>query len=67
MPAAPRPARFRFPSSRLVQRSPQDELNLTVQAAQVIVCPALNGVEHLAIGTKQEWLAIGQRLTSRFY
>ena len=38
---------------------PQEELDLAVQAAQVVVCPALNGVENLAIDANQERLALG--------
>ena len=38
---------------------PQDELDLAVQAAQVVVCPALNGLEHVAVDPKQERLPVG--------
>ena len=50
---------FRRLPSRLFQRPPQQELDLAVQAAQVVVCPALNGVEHVAVDPKQERLAFG--------
>jgi len=44
---------------RLLERPPQQELDLPVQAAQVIVGPTLDGVEHLAIDAKQERFAFG--------
>ena len=47
------------PSRSLLQRPPQQELDLAVEAAQVVVCPALNRVEHLAVDPKQERLALG--------
>jgi hypothetical protein len=42
-----------------LQRTPQQELDLAVQAAQIVVCPALNGVENLAIDSQEERLAVG--------
>jgi hypothetical protein len=33
----------------LVQRPPQQKLDLAVQAAQIVIGPALNGLENLAI------------------
>jgi hypothetical protein len=47
------------PSTR--QRPPQQELDLSVQAAQFVVCPALNGVENVAIDSQQEGFAFGHR------
>ena len=47
----------RFPSS-FFQRPTQQKLDLAVQAAQVVVCPALNGLEYVAIDPKQERLAL---------
>ena len=49
---------FHFPS-HLFQRTPQQELDLAVQAAQVVVCPALNGVEDLAVDSQEERLTLG--------
>src|SRR3989304_4535487 len=54
----PRPASFLLLSSSVPHRSPQQELDLAVQAAQVVVCPALNGVEHVPVDPKQERLAV---------
>jgi hypothetical protein len=41
-------------SFRFLQRFPQQKLDLAVQAAQVVVCPALNGVKDVSIDPKQE-------------
>src|SRR4030095_2999101 len=51
-----------FPSSFL-QRASQQKLDLAVQAAQVVVCPALSGVENLAVDSQQEWLALAHDIT----
>ena len=48
-----------FQPAGLLGGAPQDELDLRVEAAQIIVRPALHGVEHGRIDTKQERLAIG--------
>jgi hypothetical protein len=47
-----------FPSARLLQRTTQDEFDLAVQAAQIVVCPALNGLQHVAVDTEEERLPI---------
>lgn len=43
----------------VLQYPPQQELDLAVQAAQVVVCPALNGVENVAVDSQEEWLPVG--------
>jgi hypothetical protein len=53
LPAGGRPLTSVFRES-----TPQQKFNLAVQAAQLIVCPALNGVEHLFIDSKQERLSV---------
>jgi hypothetical protein len=45
--------------SGLQQCASKKELDLPVQAAQVIVRPALNGVEYFAVDPQQEWLSLG--------
>jgi hypothetical protein len=45
-----------FSASGFPQRVPQDELDLAVQAAQVVVRPALNGIEYVAIDPEQKGL-----------
>jgi len=55
------PGRRRSPLFRpagFPQRLSEQEFDLAVQAAQVIVCPALNGVEHILVDPKQEWFTI---------
>ena len=47
-----------FPSP-LFQRPPQQKLDLAVEAAQIVVCPALNRVEHIAVDPQQERLSFG--------
>ncbi len=44
---------------RVPQRRPQQELDLAVQAAQVVVRPALNGIQHVAIDPKQKGFPVG--------
>jgi len=39
---------LQFPS-RFLKHTPQQELDLAVQAAQIVVCPALNGIEDFAV------------------
>jgi hypothetical protein len=34
---------------RLLERFPQQEFDLTVQAAQIVVCPTLNRVKDISI------------------
>jgi hypothetical protein len=43
------------------QRIAQQVLDLAVQAAQVVVGPALNGLEHGGIDPQQEGLAVRHR------
>jgi hypothetical protein len=50
--------RFLPVSPRLLQRPSQEELDLAVQAAQVVVCPALNGLEDLAVDPQEKGFAI---------
>ena len=44
-----------------LERPPQQELDLRVEAAQVVVGPALDRVEHVAVHPQQEGLALGHR------
>lgn len=52
----------RFPfleiAPRLPEHTPQQELDLAVQAAQIVVCPALNGVEYVAVYAHEEGLPV---------
>jgi hypothetical protein len=50
--------------SRFLERSAQEKLDLAVQAAQIVVCPALNGLEHVAVYPQKERLTVrhGERL-----
>lgn len=41
-----------------LQRASQHELDLRIEAAQIVVRPPLHGVQQLAINTEQERLAI---------
>jgi len=41
-------------SFRLSERFSQQEFDLAVQAAQIVVCPPLHSVEHVAIDPKQK-------------
>jgi hypothetical protein len=41
------------------ERPPQEELDLRVQAAQVVVRPALDRVQHRWVDPEQERLALG--------
>jgi hypothetical protein len=36
------------------QRFSEQEFDLAVQAAQLVVCPALNGVEHVLVDPKEK-------------
>ena len=51
-----------FQSPRLLGRAAQEELDLRVQAAQIVVRPALDGVQHGGVDTKEKRLALGQGL-----
>jgi hypothetical protein len=44
----------------LLGRPAQEELDLRVEAAQIVVRPALDGIQHGWIDTKQERFAVGQ-------
>ena len=55
---APAGAGFSRPSA--CERPPQHELDLRVQAAQVVAGPALERVQHVAVDPQQEGLALGQ-------
>ena len=50
-----------------LQDSPQQELDLRVQAAQVVVGPALERVEDVAIDPQQERLPVGHGPTDRSF
>jgi len=45
--------------ARLPQRAPEEELDLRIEAAQVVVRPALDGLEDVSLDPDQEGLAIG--------
>jgi hypothetical protein len=53
------PLRCLLLASTILQRTPEQKLDLAVQAAQIVVGPALNGLEHLAVNPQQEGFAIG--------
>src|SRR5512145_811972 len=62
-PALPRrllPAARRAP--RVQERAPEQELDLTVQAPQLVVGPLLEGREQLRVHPEQEWLSLGGHL-----
>ena len=50
-------------ASRLLGRPAQEELDLRVEAAQIVVRPALDGVQHGGIDAKEERFAIGHDRT----
>ena len=59
--------RFRFPS-RLLEGAAQEELDLRVQAAQVVVRPALDRLQQCSVDTKQEGFAFcHEGLTGKSY
>ena len=43
----------------LLDRFAQHELDLPVEAAQIVVRPALKGLQQSGIDAKQEWFAFG--------
>ena len=47
----------------VLQRPAEHELDLAVQTAQLVVRPALNGVEHLAVDPEQEWFPFSHDVT----
>jgi hypothetical protein len=50
--------RLGFPA-RLLERAAKHEFDLSIQAAQIVVGPALQRVEHGAIDPEQKRLAFG--------
>ena len=48
-----------FQSPRLLGGAAQEELDLRIEAAQIVVRPALDGVQHRWVDAKEERLAIG--------
>jgi hypothetical protein len=42
-------ARWGFQASGLLQRASEQKLDLAVQAAQVVIGPALNGLEQVSV------------------
>lgn len=48
-------------SPGVAQRASEQELDLAVDAAQLVGCPALDGVEGLRVQAQQERLAIRHR------
>ena len=52
--------RFRLAvSSGLLQRPAKEELDLAIEAAQIVIRPALEGLQQGRIDAKQERFAIG--------
>jgi hypothetical protein len=49
-------------AARPAKRLPQKILDLSVQAAQIIVCPALNALEHGGVDAKQEGFPVRHRV-----
>lgn len=49
----------------LLQRAAEDELDLRVGAAQIVVRPPLHGVEQPGIDPQEEGLALGHEVTRR--
>jgi hypothetical protein len=43
---------------RISQHFSQEKFDLAVQAAQIVVCPALNGIQNVLVDPQQERLAI---------
>jgi hypothetical protein len=52
-------------TAALDQRSTKDKLDLTVEAAQVIVGPALQRVEHRLVDPQKKGLAFSHEITRR--
>lgn len=41
------------------QRPPQDEFDLRIQAAQIVICPALDRFQHGRVDAEKEGFALG--------
>jgi hypothetical protein len=46
---------------RISQRTPKDELNLRVQAPEIIIRPPLNRVQQIAVHPQEKRLPLGHR------
>jgi hypothetical protein len=46
-----------------MQRAPKDELDLCVQAAEIIVRPALNRVQETTVHSQEKRFPLGHRCT----
>ena len=47
--------------SRPAQRLAEQKLDLPVEAAQIIIRPALHGLQHRRIDAEEEWFAFGRQ------